>query len=953
MTEVGNQQFCGNPMCPRKGNKRFKDARGLTVHLYHNPACAQFVSKQNVGHSQHAAFPTTSPDITKGGILTTTTIKHIPMLRRDFLHPCLEPASVLGTNTTNNLNNLHSPIPLETEDSAPMQYMTENDLGTQVGEENHPGILLNDDEALPEYIEQERDNPSFPYTTDQKWTVALLKLLIDWNAPDEAFGRILKWARSAKADNYSFYPRGGTSRNKNIDVLFDSIENAKLLLPSVSKVMVPHGAPIDVITYDFVPQLLSLLQNRDIMTQGNLLIDCNNPLAEYQSPGNVRGDAIAGQVYKDAYKRLITNPQRQLFVPIIQWIDRTSVTGNDRFSLKPYMFTPAIFTEQFRRTFPAWGYHAFLPKEKSSSAQNVTKRQGDNMRNYHAQLKAALETFRTADERLCNISLPIGPLGDLTCDIVTCILFVIQDIQEGDTLCGRYGPHTSLIQRQCRACDISYDDLDNPDIQCTYLFAGPLHEIAQGDDKELQARWSQHKVDNAFKEMHLGDPTRGIMGATPVDTMHVLRNGIISVVTFLVLENVPASKKAALDNLAVGFHKKHRQTCRKFYPATDFSNGITNLTKISAAERLGLVFLFVILYQYDEGWRILETTLQQRTTTNLPDILELFEAIICFDAWLKQPTYWSVDEEKVSKENALNSIRQFLEMCRSRIPTDKSDRWNFPKFHELLHIVDDISRFGSPNNFSAERPESLLIPAAKRPGRRAQKRHQGSAYELQAAQRLTSSFMIDTVYRKIWGNDDGYVVTSANEQSDASRTSSSCATVIQSTGKATFCTLTTVMSEEAGIGFVLCWDTKTNKESMTLPRPLLEFMAHQFGPKVRFCTEYRREEHIFRCHPCFQSDGPIYDWFKIQFDDDCYPCKLVAVVVDEHDKEEPYKLVVQSATKRTGSKSALLTEWTMASDYYVVSPETIAAPCFVIEITDNNSKILETLAHDQWANLFT
>jgi hypothetical protein len=140
MAEVVNQQFCGNPMCPRKGNKRFKDARGLTVHLYHNPSFAQFVSQQNVGHSKHAAFPTTSPDITKGGILTTTTIKHIPMLRRDFLHPCLEPASVLGTNTTNNLNNLNSPTPLETEDSAPMQYMTENDLDTtQVGEEHHTG----------------------------------------------------------------------------------------------------------------------------------------------------------------------------------------------------------------------------------------------------------------------------------------------------------------------------------------------------------------------------------------------------------------------------------------------------------------------------------------------------------------------------------------------------------------------------------------------------------------------------------------------------------------------------------------------------------------------------------------------------------------------------------------------------------------------------------------------
>jgi hypothetical protein len=161
-------------------------------------------------------------------------------------------------------------------------------------------------------------------------------------------------------------------------------------------VTVPHGPPIDVITYDFVLQLLSLLQNQDIMTQGNLLIEYSNPLAEYQSPGNVRGNAIAGQVYKDAYKRLITNPQRQLFVSIIQWIDCTLVTGNDCFSLKPYMFTPTIFTKQFRRTFPAWGYHAFLPKEKSSSAQTVTKRQGDNTRNYHAQVKAALENFRTA-----------------------------------------------------------------------------------------------------------------------------------------------------------------------------------------------------------------------------------------------------------------------------------------------------------------------------------------------------------------------------------------------------------------------------------------------------------------------------------------------------------------------------------------------------------------------------
>ena len=126
--------------------------------------------------------------------------------------------------------------------------------------------------------------------------------------------------------------------------------------------------------------------------------------------------------------------------------------------------------------------------------------------------------------------------------------------------------------------------------------------IASHPSDALRQRWSQHELDNTFNHMPLADPIRGIFGATPVETMHAFRKGVIEVVTFLVLTDIPpATKKAALDVLAIRFHKSHRQTYRKAYPATDFSNGITNLTKISAAERLGLVFLFVILAQYDEG----------------------------------------------------------------------------------------------------------------------------------------------------------------------------------------------------------------------------------------------------------------------------------------------------------------------------------------------------------------
>jgi hypothetical protein len=214
----------------------------------------------------------------------------------------------------------------------------------------------------------------------------------------------------------------------------------------------------DVIAYDFVPQLLLLLQNGNIMKQENLLIDISDPLKAFKALGQVRGDAISGSGYQDAYNRLSTNPGNQLFVPIIQWIDKTTVTGNDRFSLKPFMFTPAIFTEKFRRTFPAWAFHGFIPEDHCSAAENKCKKEVDNIRrHYHAQLKELLKTFNYANSLLKGVALPIGSNGFIKCDIVTCLLFIIQDIQKGDTLCGRYVPHTSNIQLHCRNCDVTYD----------------------------------------------------------------------------------------------------------------------------------------------------------------------------------------------------------------------------------------------------------------------------------------------------------------------------------------------------------------------------------------------------------------------------------------------------------------------------------------------------------------
>ena len=128
--------------------------------------------------------------------------------------------------------------------------------------------------------------------------------------------------------------------------------------------------------------------------------------------------------------------------------------------------------------------------------------------------------------------------------------------------------------------------------------------------------------------------------------------------------------------MAVRFHKSHRQTYRKAYPATDFSNGVTNLTKITASERLGLVFLFVILAHYDEGWDLFETALDKHTSCMFRNVLNLWECMLCFDSWLNRSTFWKVDDSMTEKPAFQSSIIKFLQMCKERIPmvTVKKDK---------------------------------------------------------------------------------------------------------------------------------------------------------------------------------------------------------------------------------------------------------------------------------------
>jgi hypothetical protein len=147
-------------------------------------------------------------------------------------------------------------------------------------------------------------------------------------------------------------------------------------------------------------------------------------------------------------------------------------------------------------------------------------------------------------------------------------------------------------------------------------------------------------------------------------------------------------------------------------------------------------------------------------------------------------------------------------------------------------------------NFCAQRPESLLFSAAKHPGRQAQKQIEVSAYELQAAQRLMYSFMIDTIHTRIW--DGPHSDDDVPDKCDVDSSMMTRDKNFQSTGQATFgCVHRDKLGKE--YQYKVDWDTRTHTDLLMLPIALMEFLFDSFKgvDKIAFCTKYKQDVHTF------------------------------------------------------------------------------------------------------------
>ena len=281
---------------------------------------------------------------------------------------------------------------------------------------------------------------------------------------------------------------------------------------------------------------------------------------------------------------------------------------------------------------------------------------------------------------------------------------------------------------------------------------------------------------------------------------------------------------------------------------------------------------------------------RHRHEPSFRDILQVFEAMLSFDKWSRKDTYWADHNAEVSKAIVSRLIAKLMHLSKKYIPTSKSTAWNYPKFHDLMHIVDDISQFGAPQNFCAQQPESLLIVAAKQPGLHAQKCHKGVVYELQAAQRLCYSLMINTVHDRI---QNGTPARPPKKQVDTLL--NQCLIHKSTKGSTTgISTRASAAIDKKMPIYQIQWDNKTDVSTLQMDNELLHYLYNEFGPVVHICTEYKGDIYTFRCHPNYGSAGSIYDWMIIKFNIWLFPCQLAAVVLDDSTSVKEVHLVYKA-----------------------------------------------------------
>jgi hypothetical protein len=516
---------------------------------------------------------------------------------------------------------------------------------------------------------QDPDVEFVAHSLEDKVNLELIQLLDSMHCPDEGMNRVLKWANKAKQLGFDFQPKI-TTRKAQIEHFYSTFDlhRFKPKIKTVRMLTASIDLPdeIDVVYFDFADMLISMFEDPVVMASENLLVNQEDFRKPYEGPKRI-GEGITALWYKATCAQL-RKSEKDFVVPIKMFTDKTHITENERYTLDPVHFVMGILKNETQNKKAAWRPLGFKQSLSMSKAQAAKERKDQHpAKNLQAQMKVILRSFIQCQQqgpgnKLHDVELKIGDQTRV-CNIIPVLMTIEADGQEKDRLCGRFLSYTIKVSRISSYCNQYTDDCDSFTKLCTPYQQSKMKQLIQSAEHidDLKDH-SMSKCDNSFWNVNFGANPGGIYTACAPDLLHQFEHGMGDHVPKVILhENLTEGKRNMIDNVVMHYTKTmFRQTCARDYFRVQFKKGITNLTKITAGERMGVMFTMFCVLSISSVQEELESVW---ANDDYMDLIQTLEMILCCHSYLRQDTFWECPDLPTPQDIEKNHVEHSEGYC--------------------------------------------------------------------------------------------------------------------------------------------------------------------------------------------------------------------------------------------------------------------------------------------------
>lgn len=563
--------------------------------------------------------------------------------------------------------------------------------------------------------------------------IKLLRVLRRSKASLETYEHIMEWHFKAKGDLHEWERLSSSIRYLSRERLFKKLArryNRDIGYNLKMDIIVPHSRAKTQIVYNNLQMVMqSLLTDPRITANDYLFNDKENPFAPPPNKISHYGDINTGLAYRKTYEKLVTNPEKQILLPIICYQDGAATTQFTDLKVTAFQFTLGIFNRRAREKRHLWrtlGYYPSYLEEKSRGKRQLID--SNHMESYRSQalmdedegqigadnvVKA--QDFHTLMKALMSELTKLQDTGfiwDLyyngktykDVEFIPFVPFLMCDTEEADRHCSKYLARGQGVAQLCRYCYCPTMQSDNPKADYPLKEWKDIDNMVQGGDVVGLKAISQQNVDNAWHYVQFGLHNRqGVHGACPMEMLHHVLLGIFSMAAKCFWRKLGKDSRLAadLDSLCTEYGTMYQRQSDRDLPKTHFSKGIRHGTKIMAQEHTGVLLLMLTTLLSGSGQHIVGKRKHFRQHGHLADWIMVLETMLQWESWLK------LDMMKISHVHKFGEkSRRLMYLIKKVLKRDVGMGLNTTKFHGILHMSQDIKNFGVPGNYDTKTKES-------------------------------------------------------------------------------------------------------------------------------------------------------------------------------------------------------------------------------------------------------